>query len=1339
VLRKLDSRRALARRLASVFVLGAVLVVALPAQAQEPLTFFKNYFVTGDYTVRGVSLWRKGVNGTAVVQIPPLAVPRNTDILAAFLYVQTAESVEGSGIEHAKFAGFDLGPYVDPILGTAGSGTYAKPLVAWQNAQTPCWSVNVPGGRRLMTYRVDVLRFLPVDSETGKYNLSAPLALTVPDAGRLFADDDESCKETIRSPLPRALGASLLVVYRDPTMPLSAIVIYDGAYTKRALATMVQPIRGFYQASNSAPSAKMTHIVGDGQLLLSEQVLLGTKLVAKNPYIGADGPKWDDHTFSNLPLPGGAGSTTVTVDRNGLLSDCVTFSAMVFRTTVQDSDGDGLLDVWENQKSTSPPLLDPHGNPLPNLGDMGASPDHKDLFVEIAYMDAAEGTTYGGVAKPEHTHLPGEDALKMAAESFDKSDIRVHFDIGANYQGPGFPDLPPLDACLSDATWTARCAIIPAGPAGLAKGGKRMSETAMCPQLDPGGNVIPGAPPIECVAQGGGQGDIPGQYPKYPGTVGWKTGFQMLRDAILGFDYARKDIFHYVLFAHSVGIPVEPCQTTDASGNLVSDFTCQDTNPSFHVPRTNSGIADFPGGDVLVTLGAFDDDKGQPVGTQFMQGSTLMHELGHNFELTHGGPGSLDPTVPREPNCKPHYLSVMNYLYQLRGLPDSEGILRMDYSAEVIDGVNESVLSDGFLTPIGAPRYRPGWYAPFDTSYLKGFLKAAKKHCDGSDLLATDIPMVRVDAPGVDTKMDWNADGSVDSAGVPLHPGLQDINFDGIFEPLKPGANDWAHVHLNQLGGRRNVGGYYFVPPDLYAVGPLSLDVGRGDIGRGDIGRGDIGRGDIGRGDIGRGDIGIPIGRGDIGRGDIGRGDIGRGDIGRGDIGRGDIGRGDIGRGDIGRGAFGGGDLDIGGANEPIGELDLATAVAVSGNDPSSPPSSPATQLTACRTLLSGEFSYACVTEGGNTPIRLDWLAPHLGQAQSYSIYRFVVDPNPEAVFPPAILPTTPIANLSGGDGAPPDTTYLDFEPPPGVVVAYFVIANFGGGISGGISNFARVTTPALGGNGSVRGTIVDAQGAVLPGITVSIRNDSTLVPNSVVTTGAGVFFFPSLPPGNYTITSPANVTRGFTLAPGQALDLGNVGPTAGFAVTGQMFYSAGGVAGATIRLHPGNPAAPAQLVSATNADGYYAFASVPSGTYYPSWEAPTGQNYLAGEWVDGIALVVGTTDATWNSDIPQVLTLLSPANGAQAAGCSPSLSWTSNPDATMYTVEVHQTSTWALVVNATVAPQVGSTVIYGLSTNLTYGVSYTWLVKAYSGNHWVGATPAPYFTFIAGSCAPVH
>ena len=57
----------------SVVCLAFVLLFPRPGLAQDPpLKFFKNYFVTGDYVVRGASLWRKGVNGRATALIPPL-------------------------------------------------------------------------------------------------------------------------------------------------------------------------------------------------------------------------------------------------------------------------------------------------------------------------------------------------------------------------------------------------------------------------------------------------------------------------------------------------------------------------------------------------------------------------------------------------------------------------------------------------------------------------------------------------------------------------------------------------------------------------------------------------------------------------------------------------------------------------------------------------------------------------------------------------------------------------------------------------------------------------------------------------------------------------------------------------------------------------------------------------------------------------------------------------------------------------------------------------------------------------------------------------------------------
>ncbi len=994
-------------------IAAALLATApAPAAADQPLSFFKNYFVTGDYVVRGVSLWRAGDSSTLIAsgRIPPLGgvqgVPPQSDILAAFLYVQAAESVDGSGIDHATFDGIDLGPW------DGGAGSFAKQLVPWTSAPGPCWDVTFPGGRRVMTYRADVLRFLPIDPTTGKHDLKVAHRVTVPDAGRALADISQGGKETKWSSSPRAFGAALVVVYRDPTRPFSAVVLYDGAYRKPATATMTQELLGFYQAAQ-APGARMSHLVGDGSSSFGELVSLGGALVATNPYAGTAGPNWDLPTFEGLPLAPGASSATLTVTPPAKNPGCLNFSAIVLKTAVQDTDGDGLVDVWE---TASPPPRDPNGVPLPDLRAMGADPNRKDLFVEIDSMYAAEGTRYGGVAKPAHSHLPEKEALGKAAAAFANGGVAVHFDVGAAYQDSPLPSY-----------------IIPAA---LARGGQSISESAAC--FNPAYLTDATAPmTIECAPGPDGTIVMPGQYPAHPGTVGWKTGFQFLRDVVLGFDRNRKDVFHYVLFAHAIGIPRADCLNADGS----PDLTCQDTNPDFHVPRTNSGIADFPGGDVLVTLGAFENAAGLPVGTTFMQASTLMHELGHDFELTHAGLQSLDPAVPRQPNCKPLYLSVMNYLYQLRGLPDAAGKIQLDYSWDASVSLNELVSE----VPALPGPYRIGWYAPWKGSYLEHAAKPALRHCNGSDLLPDDPAMVRVDAPGIGLPIDWDADGVADpSAGYAL-----DINFSGYWDfppspALPPTSADWPSLRFSQLGGRRSPGGFYVDAANHVRLGPLSLDVGRGDIGRGDIGRGDIGRGDIGRGDIGDA----------IGRGDIGRGDIGRGDIGRGDIGRGDIGRGDIGRGDIGRGVFGLGDLDLGGYQEPPLELDLDVARAVSGDAPSPP-----NELSACLTV-GGQCA-----PGGDLPVLLTWAAPHLGQPVSYSLYRFVVGAGP---FPPAPLPGELINTLNGSGlpplwnrPQPPPTAYLDTTAPAGQAVAYYVVATFADGSTSGVSNFARVVTPS--------------------------------------------------------------------------------------------------------------------------------------------------------------------------------------------------------------------------------------------------------------------------------------
>ncbi len=892
-----------------VFAVVASAVLLQPSSStvraqSASLSFFQHYFLTGDYVVEGVGL-PGGSGGMVGGDIRVNSVPAGVDIVAAFLYWQVkgpAASAQ-AGAEDAMFRGIPL---------ATAEGGFGKPVgVAPGDDGDP--SVPSDAARRTYTYRADVLRFLDVDPATGKHAANGVHRVELLDNFEITP-----------------VGASLVLVYRDPRLPLSAIVLYDGAVQMRPGAGAVT-VAGI---DDPDTQAKVTVIAGGGDAGRGEFLTYNGARVATNPLAGAQGPRWDNPTVALTADPTKPQITTG-LDYAGVAApDTMTWSAVVYRSTVHDTDGDGLLDAWE---SATPPA-DPYGRPRPNLAAMGASPLQPDVFIEVGYFTAAQPTTYGGVLKPAHSHLPTHEALKLVGDMFAAAPtgrVNVHFDVGAAY---------PAGA--------ADPYIIRG--AGLARGGEAIAEsvTVCAPAA--------GAPVWEC------------QFAGHPGTVGWKSGYRFLRDEVKNppvvppgqddpcdlagntcerrFDETRRGIFRYALFAHALGLPKSELACLDGAGQPVADVNDQCAvapNPEFHTPRTNTGIADFPGADILVTLGGFDDANALPVGTPFMQASTLAHEFGHTAERRHGG-GAL------EPNCKPTYFSAMNYLYQLRGLLDDTGLPHLDFSRAFTGQVDETALADGSLQDMP---YRLGYYAPLAGSYLAGRTTAARTHCDGSPLLTApngsliEPPMVRIDGRTAAGPVDWNADGdALDTAAFG-----QDANFngrlDGVGNPPFPplaGADDWSTLRLDQLGAARNVGGLFPLPgSNRFGVGPLSLAVGKGDLGKGDLGKGDLGKGDLGKGDLGKGDLG----KGDLGKGDLGKGDLGKGDL-------------------------GGGDLFLGDPNNPGGELDADTARDLARTPPN--------QFQAC-VVGAGN----CAAPGAALhDVVARWTLPNVGGVAQYALYR---------------------------------------------------------------------------------------------------------------------------------------------------------------------------------------------------------------------------------------------------------------------------------------------------------------------------------------------------------------
>ncbi|QIS14047.1 hypothetical protein [Nocardia arthritidis] len=141
--------------------------------------------------------------------------------------------------------------------------------------------------------------------------------------------------------------------------------------------------------------------------------------------------------------------------------------------------------------------------------------------------------------------------------------------------------------------------------------------------------------------------------------------------------------------------------------------------------RCSSGISlGIPADTFIVTMGP---SCGWRVNDD-MQVGTFVHELGHNLGLTHGGG---DHT-----HFKPNFLSVMNYFFQMRGVPRQDDSPYFGYS-----NVNLPTLDEGALDEMtGLGEGAAGW----GTSYT----------CPVRNGRLTWVTQVPANEP-----IDWNCDG----------------------------------------------------------------------------------------------------------------------------------------------------------------------------------------------------------------------------------------------------------------------------------------------------------------------------------------------------------------------------------------------------------------------------------------------------------------------------------------------------------------------------------------------------------------------------------------------------
>ncbi len=357
-----------------------------------------------------------------------------------------------------------------------------------------------------------------------------------------------------------------------------------------------------------------------------------------------------------------------------------------------DTDGDGLLDDWETAGLT---VSAGSADELVDLPAMGADPKHKDIFVEIDWMDAPGG---GDI----HTHAPDAAAVQEIVNAFNHapvanpdgtSGIHLHVDYG-----PAAP-MPWATA----ATW---------GTLSHANALAHQANVSTCV-------VVEGNPNFQ-----------------------W-AGVDALKQA--NFTAGRAAVFHYSLWVHDL---------------------CSELAGTSGISR-NPGGADFGSGasDFVVSLGGWPGSTGTPD----QQAGTLMHALGHNLGLRHGGEDHAQ--------WKANYLSVMNYAFQTRGLIINNTEGHFDYSRYDLPDLNENSLDETLgIHPTGA--------AVLGTRY----------YCASGQQVVMDA-----------RRVDWNCNGSRSD-----NPVSSEINHSGALDTLTS-QNDWDHLVFS--GGAISLPGTSVVLP----------------------------------------------------------------------------------------------------------------------------------------------------------------------------------------------------------------------------------------------------------------------------------------------------------------------------------------------------------------------------------------------------------------------------------------------------------------------------------------------------------------------------------------------
>jgi len=403
----------------------------------------------------------------------------------------------------------------------------------------------------------------------------------------------------------------------------------------------------------------------------------------------------------------------------------VEFGCIVVETDIADQDDDGIPDVWEES-----------GFGELNLPLMGATSDHKDIFLEIDWLPGREPTQAAvravkdAFAAAPLSNPDNVDGVRLHVDTGDLSDPAASEDgegpgtcgDGMNNGGDAVADDEDPDCLVGDLVFSTL------------EGGESLGDGREIPLADlPNGTGLPDL-----------EGDLDGND---------RVDFYEVRADHFDLDL-RLLAFHYAISAEDLTV--------------------------------GGGQAELGGSSII--LGS-------------TRASTLMHELGHNLRLQHGGDeGDVVPDVDgEEGNCKPNYVSIMNYLHALNGGIPGRGT----ESGQDLDGDG---VTDGKIVDFSPPRFANGERG---TAPLPTLNEASLDDDLVLDSQDPDNRFIFVDPDGaqvmrdLDAAADWN---SGDGAVNPINVNTSDANGspsactnDRLDDELR-GFHDWDNLVLGVQG-----------------------------------------------------------------------------------------------------------------------------------------------------------------------------------------------------------------------------------------------------------------------------------------------------------------------------------------------------------------------------------------------------------------------------------------------------------------------------------------------------------------------------------------------------------